>query len=65
VTPHESHLNAPELVAADVAILNVAAAVARAAAAVADARTAIVEMERALADFNSREPGRCPCSCGP
>ena len=42
MTPHVNTMTSPELVAADVAIVDVAQAVAKAAAAIADARTAIL-----------------------
>lgn len=62
MTPHVDQMDAPELVAADVAILAVAAAVANAAQHLAAARTAILDMEVALAEYNSRD-GRCSCGC--
>ena len=42
MTPHVNTMTSPELVAADVAIVDVAQAVAKAAAAIADAKTAIL-----------------------
>jgi hypothetical protein len=62
MTPHVDQMAAPEAIAADIAILNVAAAVAKAATAIADARTAIVEMEIALAEYTARG-GQCGCGC--
>jgi hypothetical protein len=62
MTPHVNTMAAPEAIAADIAILNVAAAVAKAATAIADARTAIVEMEIALAAYTASD-GSCGCGC--
>jgi hypothetical protein len=62
VTPHRDHMASPERVAADVAILDVAAAVTKAAAAIAESKTAIVEMEIALAAYGCRD-GQCGCGC--
>lgn len=62
MTPHRDRMDSPERVAADVAILDVAAAVTKAATAIAEARTAILEMEIALAEYTARD-GHCGCGC--
>ncbi|HEX4100510.1 MAG TPA: hypothetical protein VHY21_08205 [Pseudonocardiaceae bacterium] len=64
MTPHRDSMTSPERVAADVAILDVAQAVAKAAQHLANARTAIVDMEIILAEYNSRD-GQCGCGCFP
>ena len=54
---------APELVAADEAMLAMGAAVANARASLSRAHLHLIELEIVLAEINKRVTG-CPCGCG-